>query len=1056
MGRWAWGLGLVLVACGGGEVEEDGSVPTDNTAPVAVDDAIVVRTDSELTFDPTVNDQDPDLDPIEVVEVSPPAQGVAEVVDGSTVRYRPLAGYSGPDAFRYTIADGQGGTAEAEVSVEVMPAPALTIVAPEANADVLAGEVEVVVEVAGCELGGEAPMGCRITGGLDDEPIDPVTSTSFTVETETNGEQVLSLRLVGADGAPFEPAVGAEVRWFTVGGIDVGRFEGDATFADAASMLQFCADGFTNVAGNVFVTTTSAADTSGLACLERVDGGLFVEDTLLSSVSLPALDRVGGTIAFRRNDALTEIDLPDLDRVGSFVVNGNNLLTAFELPVLERTDERFGLYYHELLETVGVPRLTNVDGDLVLIGMPALKPLDFPALERVGGLVDMGSSFPFEVSFPSLVEVGGFDGFYAPTGISLPELTTVTESFSFYGAAMGDLVLPKLETVGQRFQIQQDDGTTSVSAPALVSIGDDLVLYETSVLTSIDLPVLTSTSDVNLRYNDALQGLALDVTTLDSIRLELNGSFGSLELPLLQQLGEGFLRGTGPTLDLRSLTTVTGDFWVRFSGVVTPELAALETVGGQFNLDGASILDPNLGNLRSVGRLDVGSDALQTLSLPSLTTVGEFLFVRCPVLQSLDLPVLQDVGETVSIQAGSLTSVSLPALISGGISAGGGGLTSVSVPLLAEGTVRVSGSALTTIDAPLLARGLLSVEDSGLTALVFDGIDDMQVSVRNNPVLESLTLSGDTINALDIAYNPVLADVTLDVTTLGGTSLFENDELTNIDAPTVVNLVGDVFVSGQPLLARVDFSGLTNAAGEDIRIRQSNGLADVRLGSLQTVGVLQLELPSLTTLDLGQLAQASVVDLDTPNLASVDLSGLVSTFSLRVEDTAVTALDLANLASVDELVVTFNPDLALLNTPALVSAVDLFQVEQNPLVPSVSAPLLTDLGRLEVNGNPSVTEVVMPLATSAILVRIASNGSLTTIDLSSLATTGPTQPGFLLDGDLRVRSNLVLDDLRMGSLVDVAGDLFITNNVSLPAADAQAIADGATVGLNLRVEDNGP
>ncbi len=68
------------------------------------------------------NDSDIDDDPLTVVSVTQPANGVAEV-DGSgpnnTVTYTPNADYCGQDSFMYTIEDVTGATATATVAVTV-------------------------------------------------------------------------------------------------------------------------------------------------------------------------------------------------------------------------------------------------------------------------------------------------------------------------------------------------------------------------------------------------------------------------------------------------------------------------------------------------------------------------------------------------------------------------------------------------------------------------------------------------------------------------------------------------------------------------------------------------------------------------------------------------------------------------------------------------------------------------------------------------------------------------------------------------------------------------
>ena len=95
------------------------TAPT-NTAPIAVNDAVSVRTNHVLTFDPRANDNDPQFDPLTITSVTTPSHGVAAVNSGVSVTYTPTTTYAGPESFSYTVSDGLGGTATATVAVSVL------------------------------------------------------------------------------------------------------------------------------------------------------------------------------------------------------------------------------------------------------------------------------------------------------------------------------------------------------------------------------------------------------------------------------------------------------------------------------------------------------------------------------------------------------------------------------------------------------------------------------------------------------------------------------------------------------------------------------------------------------------------------------------------------------------------------------------------------------------------------------------------------------------------------------------------------------------------------
>ncbi|WP_310542643.1 Ig-like domain-containing protein [Phenylobacterium sp.] len=93
-----------------------------NQAPVAVNDATSTPSNAVLTFDPRLNDSDPDGDALSVSAVGTPAHGTVTIgLGGSNVTYTATAGYLGADGFTYTVSDGRGGTSNATIAVTVTP-----------------------------------------------------------------------------------------------------------------------------------------------------------------------------------------------------------------------------------------------------------------------------------------------------------------------------------------------------------------------------------------------------------------------------------------------------------------------------------------------------------------------------------------------------------------------------------------------------------------------------------------------------------------------------------------------------------------------------------------------------------------------------------------------------------------------------------------------------------------------------------------------------------------------------------------------------------------------
>ncbi len=93
-----------------------------NTPPVAVEDAYNTPGDQSATFNVLVNDFDLDNDILGVVEVSAPASGGGiRVTPDGQILYSPPPEFVGEDLFTYAISDGRGGTSSTTVEVMVMP-----------------------------------------------------------------------------------------------------------------------------------------------------------------------------------------------------------------------------------------------------------------------------------------------------------------------------------------------------------------------------------------------------------------------------------------------------------------------------------------------------------------------------------------------------------------------------------------------------------------------------------------------------------------------------------------------------------------------------------------------------------------------------------------------------------------------------------------------------------------------------------------------------------------------------------------------------------------------
>ena len=88
-------------------------------APIAADDSASTPPDVPVVIDVLSNDQDPDGDVLTVNDLTQPANGSVAMNADETLSYMPASNFNGSDSFNYTVADGQGGTDTATVTVTV-------------------------------------------------------------------------------------------------------------------------------------------------------------------------------------------------------------------------------------------------------------------------------------------------------------------------------------------------------------------------------------------------------------------------------------------------------------------------------------------------------------------------------------------------------------------------------------------------------------------------------------------------------------------------------------------------------------------------------------------------------------------------------------------------------------------------------------------------------------------------------------------------------------------------------------------------------------------------
>jgi VCBS repeat-containing protein len=266
-----------------------------NDAPVAVNNSATTAEDQAIAITVLGNDVDPDGDTLTVTGATNGANGAVTLNANGTLTYAPKANFHGQDSFTYTISDGKGGTASAQVIVTVNPINDGPVAVNDSAATLAGTPVTVQVLANDTDLDGDALTVAAVGAGANGTAqINPDGTITYTPQAGFTGQDSFSYTVADGRGGTATAVVGITVD-AVPGSIPAPWSPSTVIFSNATSSSnqQVLTDSYTLVADQPGTVTLSGGTlaidgvgaSAGISVTTAADGAVDVRlDSAWNSV----------------------------------------------------------------------------------------------------------------------------------------------------------------------------------------------------------------------------------------------------------------------------------------------------------------------------------------------------------------------------------------------------------------------------------------------------------------------------------------------------------------------------------------------------------------------------------------------------------------------------------------------------------------------------------------------------------------------------------------------------------------------------------------------------
>lgn len=511
--------------------------------------------------------------------------------------------------------------------------------------------------------------------------------------------------------------------------------------ADEVETTDFVCDEV--VVGDVLVETTAQA--AALANIRVVTGSIEVRTRALASLSLPALEWVGGDFILRQPVSMTAVSAPKLKQVVGALMLGTDAEPAVELASLEfaslETVGRLGVH-GTALESLELASLSGVNGEVRVANNARLVSVNLPTVGVVQGGLVVGDN-------ASLMT------------LQLVALTDVMGDVQVSGGNLQSVGLSLLAKTGA-FSLAVPASTGALSFPELVEVQGDLEL-------TVDSTAESTPGD-----------LALSLPALRNVGGDLRLPFAalaSIELAGLRSVeGDFAIAGARMTdLSLRGLKQVAGAFTLADSALVTVNLFNFEQAEKLVFRDNPNLAELSWRRFKLATEIEVRNNAaLTTVVWSSLTSptygskVKNVTFSSNPALTTLTLSSLRLIEGTFELSGNNALERT------SGLTLG----TAMSVVVRGNASLTDAGNLQNLIRVAhfaLQGTSLSSFEFKRLSS-AFSG---PALEVANNAALLRLGGVGERYESMSVEANAALSELAFPAVTAvpGSVNFRQNAEL---------------------------------------------------------------------------------------------------------------------------------------------------------------------------------------------------------------------------------------------------------------------------------------